>query len=273
MKDTDIFIFSQDVPKEYPKSEEYKLITLEPITKPCDIQHICIGDYNDPIFKMEHAYSECARIHALWKNYPLQKYVGTAHYRRYLEFYDEVPDLDEIFKKYDVIFDDFDIGWPTTLTNYRGCHNVEDLLHCVDIIRRDYPDFAKDADEVLNGKFFVPCNIFLTTREMFIEWCEFVFGVLEKFDNEMGFETDLDVCNYVVNNMDKYVDNKGGIPNNRTDYQARIQAFLSERLSTIFFHHTSKNHLHQGMVMTEIKYDFEKTYFRQYAKQNIRNNN
>ena len=101
MKDVDIFIFSQGIPKIYPKSEEYKLVSIEKIDEPCDIGKICVGEYDDPILKMEHAYSECARIHALWKNYPLKKYVGTNHYRRYFRFFDNVPDLDEIFKEHD----------------------------------------------------------------------------------------------------------------------------------------------------------------------------
>ncbi len=272
MKDTDIFIFSQNVPKTYPKSEEYKLVTLEPLTEPCDIPVICVGQYNDPILKMEHAYSECARIHALWKNYPPQKYVGTAHYRRYLDFFSEPINLEEEMKTHDVIFDNFDIGWPSILANYTGCHNVDDLLHCVDIIKREYPEFSEDADAVLNSKYFVPCNIFLTTREMFCQWCEFVFGVLDVFNEEMGFKTDLDVCNHVINNMDKYVDKKGGIPNDRTDYQTRIHAFLSERLSSIFFHKMAKNPLHRDMVMTEMRYEFEKNYFK-HAKKTLINNN
>lgn len=271
MKDVDIFIFSQGIPKIYPKSEEYKLVSIEKIEEPCDIEKICVGDYDDPILKMEHAYSECARIHALWKNYPLKKYVGLNHYRRYFRFFDNVPDLDEIFKEHDAIYDNFDIGWPNIWTNYKGCHNIEDLKRCFEIIKRDFPEFVPDAEAVFDSKFFVPCNIFLVTRETFLKWCEFVFGVLDKYNEEMGFKTDLDVCNHVVNNMVAYVDGKGD-PNDKTDYQTRIHAFLSERLSSIFFHHTVKNPYYEDMVLTELRHNFEKEYFKQYEKQNIGNN-
>lgn len=269
MKNTDIFIFSQDIPKIYPKSEEYKLVSIEKIDKPCEIQKICLSNEpycNDEILKKEHAYSECARIHAIWQYYPLQKYVGISHYRRYLEFFDKVPNLDDIFKKHDVMYQLFDIGWPSIENNYRGCHNIDDLQQCVDIIKRDYPDFAEAADEVLSSKYFVPCNVFLTTKEMFCEWCEFIFGVLDKYDEEMGFKTDLDVYNHVVNNLDKYTEDKGGLPNTSTTYQSRIQAFLSERISSIFFKKMAKSPYYCDMLLTEVNYEFEKTYFKLYEK-------
>ena len=269
MKETDIFIFSQDIPDIYPKSEEYKLVSIEKLDKPCDIPKICLSDEpycNDELLKMEHSYSECARIHAIWKYYPLQKYVGTAHYRRYFEFFDKCPNLDEIFSVHDVMFQPFDIRWPSIKENYDGCHNIDDLLRCVKIIKRDYPDFSSAADEVLNTKFFVPCNVFLTTREMFCQWCEFLFGVLGTFDKEMGFKNDIDVYNHVVNNMEKYCEDKGGAPNCLTTYQSRIQAFLSERISSIFFKKMAKNPYYCDMVLTKISYDFEKTYFKQYEK-------
>ena len=99
---------------------------------------------------------------------------------------------------------------------------------------------------------------------MFFKWCDFVFGVLDEYNRRMGFHTDLDVYNHVVNNMDKYVEGKGGLPNSSTAYQSRIQAFLMERLTTIFFKQNIKNPYHEDIVLTEVHFDFEKTYFCQY---------
>jgi hypothetical protein len=73
--------------------------------------------------------------------------------------------------------------------------------------------------------------------------------------------------------MDKYVEGKGGLPNSSTAYQSRIHAFLSERLSTIFFHHNALSPYNIDIVLTETHFDFEKTYFKQYEKQDISDNN
>ena len=266
MQDLDIFIFGHEVPKVYPKSPEYKLVSIDPIEEPCEIEKISLQGCDDPILKMEHAYSEGARMHALWKNYPLKKYVGTAHYRRYFEFFDKVPDLNEIFATHDAVYQNFDIGWENLLINYKCCHNIKDILLCRDIINEKYPEYEFATRRVLENKFFVPCNIFILKREDFCRWCEFVFGILDEYNKRMGFETDLDVTNHVVNHMDEYVDNKGGLPNASTAYQARIHAFLMERLSTIFFYQNIHKPYHEDIVLTEIHFDFEKTYFCQYEK-------
>ena len=266
MQDVDIFIFGEEIPKIYPKSPEYKLVSMNKIEEPCEIEKICLSEWDGYPSKMEHAYSEGARIYYISQNYPLKKYVGTAHYRRYFKFFDKVPDLDEIFKTHDAIFQNFDIGWPSIEANYRACHCIDDLELCVKIIKENFPEFASAADEVLAGKYFVPCNIFILERDMFIKWRNFVFEVLHVYNCRMGFMTDLDVTNYVVNHMDKYVDGKGGLPNSSTSYQSRIHAFLMERLTTIFFKKTIRNPYYEDIVLTETHFDFEKTYFCQYEK-------
>lgn len=265
MQDANIFIFSQNVPKIYPKNKEYKLVSLEKIDEPCEIDKITLCDCNDEILKMEHAYSEGARLHALWKTMDMPKYVGTAHYRRYFEFFDNLPNFDDVFSEHDAIIQQFDVGWKSIRENYAGCHNIKDLDMCISIINEKYPEFSSAAEDVLNGVYLVPCNIFVLTRDMFNRWCEFVFGVLDEYNNRMGFKTDLDVCNHVVNHMDEYV-LKGGLPNSATYYQTRIHAFLMERISTIFFKKASKNPYLCDVVLTESHFEFEKTYFKQYEK-------
>ena len=273
MQDASIFIFGEEVPKIYPRSPEYKLVSYKKIEEPCDIEKICVGDFYDYTLKMEHAYSEGARIHALLHSSLLKKYVGTAHYRRYFKFFDKLPDLDKIFKKHDAICQVFDIGWPSIEANYKACHNIEDLNLCIDIIKEKYPKYSESADFVMKHDFFIPCNIFILKKEMFCKWADFVYGVLFEFNQRMGFSTDLDVYNHVVNNMDKYVEGKGGLPNSSTAYQSRIHAFLMERLTTIFFKENIKNPYHEDIVLTETHFNFEKTYFCQYEKQDISDNN
>ena len=274
MQDINIYIFGEEVPKIYPRSPEYKLVSYNKIKEPCDIEKICVKDFDDDILKMEHAYSEGARIHALWKAgyHKKTKYIGTAHYRRYFEFFDKVPNLDEIFEEHDAMYELFDLGWPSIERNYIACHNIKDLEMCIDIINTKFPEYAEAAEVSMVNMDFVPCNIFILKSEMFDEWCKFVFGVLDEYNKIMGFKTDLDVTNYVVNHMDDYVNLKGGPPNNDTSYQSRIQSFLIERLSSIFFKKNIHNPYYEHIVMTETHFEFEKTYFCQYEKKDNSDN-
>ncbi len=62
------------------------------------------SDQNNELYPRRIGYSENSKIHYIWKNYrPLPRYVGFSHYRRYFDFRDNVPDMDEIFKVHDAI--------------------------------------------------------------------------------------------------------------------------------------------------------------------------
>ena len=95
---------------------------------------------------------------------------------------------------------------------------------------------------------------------MFNEWCEFMFGVLGKFDEIRGFKTDDDILKYVIDNHQEYTLNKGG-QNGEINYQTRIEAFLSERLSTIFFTKNIKNPYMVDMMLTELHEEYEREYY------------
>ena len=64
----------------------------------------------------------------------------------------------------------------------------------------------------------------------FFKYCEFIFDTLFEFDRRHNFISDKDVFNYLNNYYPKYIISR----------HMRIQGFLSERLSTIFFKHNFK---------------------------------
>lgn len=262
-KNLSIFVFAHKDFDLYPKNDVYKTVVLnESECKNTKLERIVCQKDKDEKLKLEHSYSEGARLHYIWKNIELPKYVGTAHYRRYFDFYENIPNLDEVFEKYDGILPNFNLGWPSVYENYRNSHNIKDYIHVIDIIKNHFPEFLESAEYVSNHGLFYPCNMFVLKRETFIKYCEFVFGVLDIFDKEMGFNTDLDVYNHVVNNMEEYC-KYGAEPNGFTFYQSRIQAFLMERLSTIFFYKEIKNPLLMDILITDVRYDFERDWFKE----------
>ena len=58
----------------------------------------------DNISDMNFTYNEYTGIYWLWKNYNVKDYIGFNHYRRFYQFMDDVPDLNQYFKEgYDII--------------------------------------------------------------------------------------------------------------------------------------------------------------------------
>lgn len=254
----DIFICTNKDFEPCPSNKAYKIVSTEDFEAKSGLEHIICDPNNDKLLCKEHAYSELARFHYVAKNYPLKDYVGTAHYRRYFEFFNNIPDLDEIFKTHDAILphglslEIFDTN--SVYAQYAQNHNAKDLDLIVKIINLYYPEYFHSALEVLSGKLFYPCNIFVMKKEMFVSWCNFVFGVLNIFDVINNFSDDNDILRHVERHISDY-------HNVNAEYQSRIEAFLSERLSTIFMVKNIKKPYLQDIILTESHYDFEKVMF------------
>ena len=77
--------------------------------------------------------------------------------------------------------------------------------------------------------------------EKFVEYGEFLFGVLMEFDRRHNLKNDDDLKRFVLQEFSKTQNN--GMRNNNVDYQSRVEAFLSERISQIFYDYHFKNPL------------------------------
>lgn len=197
-------------------------------------------------------FSELTRTYWLYRNYPLKKYVGVCHYRRYFKFLDDIPNLDEIFKSHDIILPKHLTLTKNVYQHYKTCHNKYDLLDIFDIIMNKLPDYSSSCFEVFNNNILYSNNIFIMKREDFIRYCEFVFYILFLYLKSHNFKTIDDIYNYVENNKSLYLKNFS--PNNEVWYQSRIGGFLAERLLTIFVKKNFTNPYEIDVLLTEKKY-------------------
>ena len=166
------------------------------------------------------------------------KYIGLNHYRRYFDFTDNIPDIDEIFKDYDIILN-YPLRFPKSIKDHycdsHICANYEEIL---EIIKNMKPEYYETALKTATIKDIYFCDMFIMKKKDFFKYCEFMLDILFEFDRRHNFQTDEDVLNYV----------KQFFPEKKDyDYQCRLQSFLSERLSNIFFYNNYKKIKHFGM--------------------------
>lgn len=196
-------------------------------------------DTGDNISDRNAAWCELTAIYWAWKNDTTSERIGLMHYRRVLDIFDEEPGgevethvkrfnvtewsekasewLDGPGKDYDILLPRMHRMGRTVEENYKKGHAGQDFDLARDVISADYPDYLDAFDHTAGRKFIRLGNIAVMKRALFHEYCELLFGVLQKIE-----DTPLDRRYYSV-------------------YQDRYLGFLAERLLTLFVHHAQKN--------------------------------
>lgn len=209
-------------------------------------------DTGDSISNMNGFFSELTGMYWVWKNYNVKDYVGFCHYRRYFKFLDNIPN----------VINDYDIILPTPLQFngtlrevYSVCHNIEDLECIKNILCNKFNVQEHIVNDVFNKQKYMFCNnIFIMKKELFFEYCEFVFGVLFEYLKMNKLETIEDVKKMVKNNSHKYL--KKFYPNNTIEYQSRLGGFFAERIFNVWLKIKSNLNIQTyELITSENKYN------------------
>ena len=179
-------------------------------------------DEGENIADRNPRYCELTTQYWAWKNVDAD-YYGFCHYRRYFDFsatehkenpYGEIMDdfIDEaavkkyglddatiaqVVRQYDVIttpFGDLEEiidkhGTPRALWEAAPLLHDDDLERCYRILCKMYPDYQKDAEAFLDGHMACFCNMFIMKKEIFFDYCEWMFPILEEFDKNTDYST------------------------------------------------------------------------------------
>ena len=178
-------------------------------------------DNGDNISKKNKNYCELTAIYWIWKN-DKSDIVGLTHYRRYFfkkfricKFKNVLnsEDIEKILNSYDMIVPNLTFNIKhNTRTSWNYSHKIEDYDLCREIIRKKYPEYLDDFDKFSKSKFMYTCNMCITKKEIFDEYCEWLFNIL------FELEKNVDISNY-------------------DDYNKRLFGFMSERLFNVWVNH------------------------------------
>lgn len=193
-------------------------------------------------------YSELLSYFYVRENFELKKYIGFCSYRKYFEFLDDVPNMDELFKHCDAVACNPLRFKRTVEEQYDVCHNIDDLKILEGIIKEKFPEYASSFKKIMQNNIIFPCNMFIMKREDFIEYIDFVKGALDEFVKIVG----TDIEKRIEDNKDKYI--KDFSPNDEAWYQYRIGGYLGERLTSVFILKKFERVKAYKMIITEQKY-------------------
>lgn len=193
--------------------------------------------------------SEWYHMYYMAEKMKLKDYVGICHYRRYFNFKDDIPDINEIFKTHDIITrTPINIG-TNVASHYAFYHNIEDLILTEKILKEKFPEYYGTFIDFLNHNKLIPCNMVIMKKDYFLEFIEFT----KDFVKEFFWRTDIDVYKRVYDNETKYL--KDFYPNNLPSYQMRLITFILERLTNVFILKKFSNPKTYDVIVTENKYN------------------
>ena len=146
----------------------------------------CRDNEGDNISKKNRNYCECTVTYYAWKH-AKEDYVGLCHYRRHFDWNED--DINKIRSgcvdvvlPYPVITKIYEI-------HYRP-YIAQDIFDTMlKVLKEDYPEYYEVAQEAVQGDVFYPCNIVLARKEIFAQYAQWLFSVLEKVEAICGDET------------------------------------------------------------------------------------
>ena len=228
----------------------YKLISDKNIKNNTALDFIKSDGFLD-----NRMWSEMTQIYYIWKHPELQAdWIGLSHYRRYFEFMNDIPELTKpVIAKH--ILNPYN-----NYAQYDVCHNSTDLLLTLNIIGKKKPEYYGAFIAMMDSHKYFPYNMFILPKDLFNEYCEFVFEILEEFDKAINVNNNyINMIQRIGKYREKYVE-KSGYPSNDFGYQARLFGFIAERLTTVFFfkymHDNGSNSINEiDVVVTEETYN------------------
>ena len=155
------------------------------------------------ISTMNRFYCELTGQYWIWKNIQAD-YYGLFHYRRYLSpdrdtrrpyIVRQKPDLErmnydhfaELIEQYDMILPIGEKMFLSVREHYAQNHCASDLRLAEELLRQMHPEMASAQERYLSGDRCYFGNIFIMKRDVFQEYCQWLFHLLDAFDSVAGW--------------------------------------------------------------------------------------
>ncbi len=179
------------------KSESYQWL----------IDNLIGDDTGENISEKNGSYNEMTALYWAWKNYKElgdPDYIGLMHYRRHFILQEGEIDVVHFEQMGDHYFDQIHYSPEKMKKLVKGCdfvahigkvkhvyrhylenHRKEDLDLAFDILYEKYPEYREIAQEYLNGDYSNFCNMFIFRKEIFFQYCEWIFDILGEFERRV----------------------------------------------------------------------------------------
>ncbi len=196
-------------------------ITLGSVFKKDRIEGYQDDDVGENRSNRYEAYLALTAVYWAWKNVDAD-YVGFFHDKNYLSFnsnvsghWGSVPrveellknhsydgDIGEIIQQYDVISPRADTCLQkTNYEMYAQVYCQKDLEAISMIIKDKYPTYYEHFNEYIHSKSGIYSNMFVMKKEIFQKYCEWLFSILDTFDEYFIKSDDIQAPRHIAERL------------------------------------------------------------------------
>lgn len=142
----------------------------------------------DNISEKNANWSELTALYWAWKNISDVNYIGICHYRRYFDIPVNENNVEKYLNGKDMIV----IKSPKMLSRMERANNLmhmtsqEDYYIFADVFLGMYPQYRSQFVKYFyNSKVSYPYTMLITKKELFDQYCEFIFPVLFEVEKKI----------------------------------------------------------------------------------------
>lgn len=142
-------------------------------------------DTGENISEKNNCYSELTVLYWAWKNWHTSEIMGLCHYRRYFQI--EVSEIEKTIKKFDMITvkAGFMASKRERARNLMLMTSQEDFYIFADTFLSMHPEYeAAFIEYFYNSRKSYPFQMFIATKEIFDDYCDFLFPVLFEIEKK-----------------------------------------------------------------------------------------
>ena len=164
-------------------------------------------DFAESISDRNMRYCEATAMYWIYKHLDETEYIGISHYRRRLKLDD--AELERCMDEHADLITSKSMKLNKSIRNhYCELHYGWDWKLFMDILQKSDPEYFPFYEEKLNSCYIHAGNVNIYHRELYTEFCEWAFPILEEFYRSSYEKTDI--------------------------YQRRDVGFISERMAHLF---------------------------------------
>lgn len=224
---------------------DFECPVKNPVYKIADTRKLFESANSDGVDEL--FFSELRIYHHLATKVTLPEYVGFCQYRKYYEFLDDVPDLEQIVSEHGCIATDLHPLKRTVYDHYAHCFYFGDLDIMKAILYEVSPSLYPTFEKMLKGNTLYIGNMFVMPRENFLEAMEIVWACLQHYLAVVG----KDIRQRILQHSSLYLKSKGR--GAQVEHQYRFGGSLGERIMSAYIMYKFDNPKTYKIHYTESK--------------------